>query len=119
MFGTDAGRDATGGPTWPSAAHHEVDGVGDSLRRADSVGGGGELFGAGSAGECDPCKDDADHESADVGTGDSGGVAVFGEGGKWLRRDVFEGFATGGEFGGVEWSESDMDWSEELGAVPK
>jgi hypothetical protein len=44
----------------------------DPLRRVDTVGGGGELFGTGSAGECDAGEDDADYEFTDAGSGDSG-----------------------------------------------
>lgn len=80
MFGTDAGHNATGGPTWPSAANHAVDGAGDPLRRTDPIGCGGELFGAGSAGECDSGANDPDNESADAGSGDSGGDFVFAAG---------------------------------------
>lgn len=47
--------------------------AGDSLRRVDSVGGGGELFGAGAVGECDTGADDTDYEFGDAGSEDSGG----------------------------------------------
>lgn len=88
-------------PVWRRLiANNPVDGTGNSLRRVDSVGSGEELFGTGAAGECDTGADDTDHESADVGSGDTGDL-VFAEGEKWQRRDVFEGFAAGGSGQGV------------------
>ena len=80
MSCTDAGRNATAGPTWPSAVYYEVDGPGDPLRRVDTVGGGGKLCGVGPIGECDAGENDTDHEFADVGSGDTGGDLVFAEG---------------------------------------
>ena len=66
-----------------------------------------------SLGECDA--DHADNEFADAGTGDSGGIAVSGEGGSGTRRGVFEGFAGSCGCDGVGRSDANTDRRVESG----
>ena len=60
-------------------------------------------------GECDAGTDDPDRESADVGTGHSGGIVVFSAGAAGKRLSMFDGSAACGGSGGVEGTAPQLD----------